>query len=103
MPIDFKAFNPLEGLKGPGQSLAQPSAGPAAAAKDFLAFVKDAAEDAVKTGQKGEAMSIAGVAGKADVMDVVRAVGAAEVTLQTVVAVRDKMVNAYQELIRMPI
>jgi flagellar hook-basal body complex protein FliE len=103
MAIDLKAFNPLAVLKGPGQSLASTAAkGPTAGAQNFMDFVKDAAAEAVKTGQKSEAMSIAGVAGKADVMDVVRAVGNAELTLQTVVAVRDKMVNAYQELIRMP-
>ena len=65
--------------------------------------MKGAAEEALKGGQKAEAMGIAGVAGKADLMDVVQAVGNAELTLQTVVAVRDKMVNAYQELLRMPI
>jgi flagellar hook-basal body complex protein FliE len=106
MPIDLKAFNPLSGLKGTGLPLAQSSGaakGPAAGAKDFLGMVRDAAEEAVKTGQKAEAMSVAGVAGQADLMDVVRAVGNAEMTLQTVVAVRDKMIGAYQELIRMPI
>jgi flagellar hook-basal body complex protein FliE len=104
MPIDLKAFNPLQGLKA-GLAVAQPgvSVGNTAGGKDFLSFVKDAAEDAIKTGQKAEAMSVAGVAGKADVLQVVQAVGSAEVTLQTVVAVRDKMVQAYQELIRMPV
>ncbi len=36
-------------------------------------------------------------------MDVVQAVSNAELTLQTVVAVRDRVVNAYQEIMRMPI
>ncbi len=105
MAIDLKGFNPLQAIKGAGQGLTQPSVakGPVAGGKDFLALVKDAAQEAIQTGQKAEAMSVAGVAGKADLMDVVRAVGNAEVTLQTVVAVRDKMVNAYQELLRMPI
>ena len=107
MAIDLKGFNPLQALlKGAGQGATQPSAaakGPVAGGKDFLSLVKDAAQEAVKTGQKAEALSVAGVAGKADLMDVVQAVGNAEVTLQTVVAVRDKMVNAYQELLRMPI
>ena len=105
MAIDLKGFNPLQAIKGAGQGLAQPSVanGPVAGGKDFLALVKDAAQEAIQTGQKAEALSVAGVAGKADLMDVVRAVGNAEVTLQTVVAVRDKMVNASQELLRMPI
>lgn len=106
MPIDLKGLNPLQALsKSAGMGAAQPTGalGATAGGKDFLAMVKDAAEDAIKTGQKAEAMSIAGVAGKADVLQVVQAVGSAEVTLQTVVAVRDKMLSAYQELIRMPI
>jgi len=106
MAIDLKGFNPLQALKGAAQNLAPtsaPPAGPVAGSKDFMSMVKDAAKDAIKTGQKAEALGIAGVAGQADLMDVVQAVGNAEVTLQTVVAVRDKMVNAYQELMRMPI
>lgn len=106
MAIDLKGFNPLQMLKGAAQGIAQPSAGaqgPVTGGKDFLAMVKGAAQEAIQTGQKAEAMSVAGVAGQADLMDVVRAVGNAETTLQTVVAVRDKMVNAYQELLRMPI
>ena len=106
MPIDLKAFNPLSGLKGTGLPLAQSTGaakGPAGGASDFLNMVKSAAEQAVETGQKAESMAVAGIAGQADLMDVVRAVGNAEVTLQTVVAVRDKMVSAYQELMRMPI
>ena len=41
--------------------------------------------------------------GQANLQDVVEAVNAAEVTLQTVVAVRDRMIAAYQDIIRMPI
>ncbi|MBM3549046.1 MAG: flagellar hook-basal body complex protein FliE [Alphaproteobacteria bacterium] len=107
MAIDLKAFSPLQALKGAGLTAVAPAAtaatGVPTGGKDFLSMVKDAAQDAVKTGQKAEALSVAGVAGQADLLDVVRAVGNAEFTLQTVVAVRDKMVNAYQELLRMPI
>ena len=41
--------------------------------------------------------------GKADLVDVVTAVAAAEATLETVVAVRDQVIKAYQEIMRMPI
>jgi flagellar hook-basal body complex protein FliE len=40
---------------------------------------------------------------KADLTDVVQAVTSAELTLQTVVAVRDRLIAAYQEIMRMPI
>jgi flagellar hook-basal body complex protein FliE len=50
-----------------------------------------------------EQASIQGLEGKLDAQSVVEAVAAAELTLQTVTAVRDRVVEAYQELIRMPI
>lgn len=71
--------------------------------KDFASFVKDAAETSVETMYKGETLSKAGIAGTADLTDVVAAVNDAELTLQTVTALRDKLVSAYQEIIRMPI
>ena len=43
------------------------------------------------------------VAGQADMVDVVNAVNTAEITLDTVVAVRDKVIAAYQDIMRMPI
>lgn len=53
--------------------------------------------------KKGEAVSAKAAVGKADLTEVVTAVTNAEVTLQTVTAVRDRVVNAYQEILRMPI
>lgn len=70
---------------------------------DFLGMVKDAAQSAIQDARKGEQMSMKAMAGKAELADVVAAVGSAEVTLQTVVAVRDRMIQAYQEILRMPI
>ena len=52
---------------------------------------------------EGERQSLKAAAGTADLNDVVMAVGKAEMTLQTVVAVRDRVIQAYQEIIRMPI
>ena len=48
-------------------------------------------------------MAASQVAGKANIVDVVNAVNAAEITLDTVVAVRDKVVAAYQSIMNMPI
>lgn len=41
--------------------------------------------------------------GKADLVDVVTSVQNAEMVLETVVAVRDKVIAAYQDIIKMPI
>lgn len=65
--------------------------------------LEDVAKEAIGSLQKGETMSALAAVGKADLTDVVQAVSNAEVTLQTVTAVRDKVLNAYQEILRMPI
>ena len=75
----------------------------AGGASDFAKMVKDAAQSSVNTLQQGEAASVLGLAGKADLSQVVTAVSNAEVTLQAAVAVRDKVVQSYLEILRMPI
>ncbi len=69
----------------------------------FSEMVTEALEGAVKVERAGEQAAAQSVAGKADLVDMVTAVTNAEVTLQTVIAVRDRVVSAYQEIIRMPI
>ena len=72
-------------------------------AQDFASFFRSLAQESVSAMQAGEQASIQGLEGKLDAQSVVEAVAAAELTLQTVTAVRDRVVEAYQELIRMPI
>jgi flagellar hook-basal body complex protein FliE len=74
-----------------------------AARPTFEDFIKDSAKDAMQTVRHADDMAVKGVQGKASTQQVVQAVMSAELTLQAVVAVRDRMVNAYQELMRMPI
>ncbi|MBM3555180.1 MAG: flagellar hook-basal body complex protein FliE [Alphaproteobacteria bacterium] len=71
--------------------------------ESFADMVASAAKDAVATGHKGEGTSMQGIAKQADLVDVVTAVSNAELTLQTVVTVRDRVIQAYQDIIRMPI
>ena len=76
----------------------------AAAPDNFGSMVKDAVGSTADTLAKGEALSTAAVTGgKADLTSVITAVTNAELTLQTVVAVRDKVITAYQDILRMPI
>lgn len=70
---------------------------------DFAALVKGAIREAARIGKTAERASVAAVNDKADLNMVVTAVAEAEVTLQTVVAVRDKVLDAYREIMRMPI
>lgn len=87
--------------KGAGEALGREETG--GAQDDFASLVKGAIKEAVRIGERGEQLSIAGVNGKADLNTVVTAVAEAELTLQTVVNVRDKVIEAYREIIRMPI
>ena len=87
------------------QSVAAPTAGAAASTggPNFGELLKSAMSDAVKTSKHAESTMAAQVQGKADLVDVVTAVSSAEASLETVMAIRDQVINAYQEIMRMPI
>lgn len=72
-------------------------------AQGFGEMVKSAAENTVGQLKAGEATTMNAVTGKADMTQVVTAVSNAEVTLQAAVAVRDKVIQAYLDIVRMPI
>ena len=69
----------------------------------FADLMKSIGERAIEAGNTADQMSVAAVEGNANVAEVVTAVANAELALQTVVAVRDQVVQAYQEILRMPI
>jgi flagellar hook-basal body complex protein FliE len=69
----------------------------------FGETMQEVAKDAIGTMRQGETMTALAAVGQADLTDVVQAVTNAEVTLQTVTTVRDRVLNAYQEILRMPI
>ncbi|PZP86141.1 MAG: flagellar hook-basal body complex protein FliE [Azospirillum brasilense] len=69
----------------------------------FMDMVGSALEGAADTGYKSEFMTTQMLKGKADLTDVVTAVANAEMALSTVVTVRDRVINAYQDIIKMPI
>ena len=70
---------------------------------EFADLVKGALEKSVDNGQVSERQSMDAVNNRADLNQVVTAVAEAELTLQTVMAVRDKIMEAYKEILRMPI
>ena len=69
----------------------------------FGDMVKAALTDTVHASKAAEHKMAAQVAGKAELIDVVTAISAAEASLETVMAVRDQVISAYQEILRMPI
>ncbi|SDN41737.1 flagellar hook-basal body complex protein FliE [Methylobacterium phyllostachyos] len=87
------------GLALPDVRQTAPAAG-AATFGDLMSQVAGQMRDTVKT---GEAAAISGIQGKASAQSVVEAVMSAEQTLQTAVAIRDKVVAAYLEIVRMAI
>jgi flagellar hook-basal body complex protein FliE len=68
---------------------------------DFASVLANVAAEGVQTMRAGEAAALGGLQGKTSVQQVVEAVMSAEQTLQAAIAIRDKVVAAYQEISRM--
>ncbi|WP_176250958.1 flagellar hook-basal body complex protein FliE [Sulfitobacter sp. HGT1] len=80
------------------------STGPAAPdGKDFSQMVANAASQAIDNVREGDSMAMKGLTGQAGLQQVVEATMAMESTVQVSVAMRDKLVEAYQDIMRMPI
>ncbi len=69
---------------------------------NFSELVKNGLQGASDTLYNADAMKMEAMTGKVDLSDLVTAVSDAELTLNTVVAVRDRVISAYQDIIRMP-
>jgi flagellar hook-basal body complex protein FliE len=69
----------------------------------FGATLQRAIEGAVEVGNAADAASTQALLGQGSVTDVVLALQRAELTLKTAVAVRDRVIAAYQDVLRMPI
>jgi flagellar hook-basal body complex protein FliE len=97
--------DPLSGVRA-YQSAARLSGGGGAAGGDdfdFGAMVQKAVSDTAGAARAAETQGLQAAAGRADIVDVVTALAAAETQLETVIAVRDQVIQAYQEILRMPI
>lgn len=70
---------------------------------DFGSLVQEAIRQAGASANTAEQSALSVAAGQSDIVDVVTAIAAAETQLQTVIAVRDQVISAYQEILRMPI
>ncbi len=80
-----------------------PSEEPPSGGSRFDALVRQELSAAVGSLARGEATAVAGLVGKASIQEVVEAVSSAELSLQKVTAVRDRVIAAYQEIMRMPV
>jgi flagellar hook-basal body complex protein FliE len=69
----------------------------------FGALLKDAIGSVMDAGKKSDAQAVAMAAGKANVMDVVTAVAETDVAVSTLVSVRDRVIQSYEDIMKMPI
>lgn len=94
-----RVFDLKESLPAPAPAVspAQPAVG------GFGSMIETMVTDTATTLRAAETTSARQVAGKGDLVDVATAIGAAEAALDTMVAVRDRVVGAYAEIMRMQI
>jgi flagellar hook-basal body complex protein FliE len=79
-------------------ALAAPAAG-----NNFAQMLAQQVQGVVDTGRASDQMSIDMVNGKANVVDMVTALSETEIALESMVTVRDRVISAYEEIMRMPI
>ncbi|HZD91914.1 MAG TPA: flagellar hook-basal body complex protein FliE [Pseudolabrys sp.] len=84
----------LGGLAGKGDG---------AGGTSFSSVLKQAIDHVNELGQKSDAQMRSAANGKSNMVDVVTAVSETEVAIDAVVAVRDKVIAAYDEIMKMPI
>jgi flagellar hook-basal body complex protein FliE len=69
----------------------------------FSAVLKDTLSSVMESGRKSDAQTVAMASGKANLMDVVTAVADTDVAVSTLVSVRDRVIQSYEDIMRMPI
>ena len=95
-----RALDGMSTIAGP--ALKSPDVGKAAETS-FAAALETATRNAVDTMETAEALSLKALQGDVETREVVDAVMSAEQTLQTAIAIRDKIVSSYLEISRMAI
>ncbi|WP_020187697.1 flagellar hook-basal body complex protein FliE [Methylopila sp. 73B] len=94
------AYSSLSGIIAGGAPV-RPGAG--ADANAFGDLLEKSLSGFAEQGRQTDAKAMQAVQGRGDVVDVVTAVAESELALQTLVSVRDKVIAAYDEVMRMPI
>jgi len=97
-----QAYASLARLADPGAGLAK-GADAESSGQHFGVLLKDALGAVTAAGRKSDAQAHAMAAGKANIVDVVTAVSETEVAVETLVSIRDRVIQAYEEIMKMPI
>ncbi|HYS47381.1 MAG TPA: flagellar hook-basal body complex protein FliE [Xanthobacteraceae bacterium] len=96
------AYAKLARLADPGAALSK-TVDDGAGGPSFGALVKEALGAAVEAGRKSDTQAQAMAAGKTNMVDLVTAVAESETAITTLVSVRDRVIQAYQQIMQMPI
>jgi len=99
-PAALRAYLAAAQSAGQTPGVAQPDE---TAATEFAAMVNNAVASTGDALRTAETMTAQAATGQAELVDVVTAVAAAEVQLETVMAIRDEVVRAYNDILKMPI
>ena len=91
------------GSGAPGGADGAGSAAQLGGAPNFGDMLNNALQDTIQQSRQAESQIVAGVQGKTDLVNVVTAISSAETSLQTVMAVRDQVIAAYQQVMQMQI
>ncbi|MBJ7484233.1 MULTISPECIES: flagellar hook-basal body complex protein FliE [unclassified Brevundimonas] len=99
-------MNPMAAMKAyqAVQGGGMPTGGPApTGAPGFGELLQNVMGDMTQQTRAAETQMTGAISGQNNMIDVVTAVSSAEASLETVIAVRDQVISAYQEIMRMPI
>lgn len=96
--MDITALNAAQNYSASRQAT-EPLAGHSGTGHAFQAIAKDFAA----TLAEGETLAKASMVGKADPHALVQALAQTELAVEAAVTVRDRVVEAYQEILRMPV
>ena len=96
------AISPLAAA-GAYQAVASAGVSGTEGGQAFSGIMRRALEGVVDSGHQADAKAMDAIGGSGSITDVVSAVAKAELALQTTVAIRDRVVAAYQDIMRMPI
>ncbi len=102
MTVTFPPLLPPAGA-GHGMKAHTPGVAEASGAPGFSDMVAATLQDTVQSVQAGEQAAQGSLDGSVGLTDLATAIAEAEVALQTLVAIRDRVVSAYQDIIKMPI
>jgi flagellar hook-basal body complex protein FliE len=97
------AYSNASKLISEGAKSSAGAAGQGVQGADFGKILADQVQGVIDSGKASDKLSMGLVNGNANVVDVVTAISQTQLAMESMVAVRDKVISAYEEIMRMPI